>query len=214
MFFTDSQSLLRLMLIELVMPSNHLILCCPLLFLPSIFPRIRVFSRESVFHIKWPKDWSFSFCISPSSEHSGWLPLGLTGLITWQSRGVSRVFSSTQSEIINSSGAQLSLGFLGGSAVKESSCNAEDLVPIPGLWRSPGEGKDCPLQYSGLENSMDCIVEGVTESRTWLSDIHFQPSLWSNSLTSLHNYWKNHSFEYADFCQQIDISVFLMHYTV
>ena len=173
MFFTDSQSLLRLMLIELVMPSNHLILCCPLLFLPSIFPSFRVFSRESVLHIKWPKDWSFSFCISPSSEHSGWFPLGLTGLISWQSRGVWRVFSITQSEITNSSGAQLSLGFPGGSAVKESSCNAEDLGPIPGLWRPPEEGKGYPLQYSGLENSMDCIVHGLANGQTQLSNFHF-----------------------------------------
>ena len=58
------------MSIALVMPSNHLILCCPLLLLPSIFPSIRVFSNESVFHIRWPKDWSFSFSISPSHEYS------------------------------------------------------------------------------------------------------------------------------------------------
>ena len=59
------------MSIELVMPSNHLILCHPLLLLPSVFPSISVFSNESVFHIKWPKYWSFSFSISPSSEYSG-----------------------------------------------------------------------------------------------------------------------------------------------
>ena len=68
---TNSQSLLKLMPIESVMPSNHLILCCPLLLLPSIFPRIRVFSNKSVLHIRWPKDWSFNFSISPSSEYSG-----------------------------------------------------------------------------------------------------------------------------------------------
>ena len=68
---TNSQSLLRLMSIELVMPSNHLILCCPLLFLPSIFPSIRVFSDESVLCIRWPKYWSFSFNISPSNDYSG-----------------------------------------------------------------------------------------------------------------------------------------------
>ena len=68
---TNSQSLLKLMSIELVMPSNHLILYNPLLFLPSILPRIRVFSNESVFHIRWPKYWSFSFSISSSSEYSG-----------------------------------------------------------------------------------------------------------------------------------------------
>ena len=59
------------MSIELVMPSNHLILCCPLFLLPSIFPSIGVFSNESVFHIRWPKYWSFSFNISPSNEHPG-----------------------------------------------------------------------------------------------------------------------------------------------
>ena len=68
---TNSQRLLKLMSIELVMPSNHLILCHPLLFQPSINPSIRVFSNESVLHIRWPKYWSFSFIISPSNENSG-----------------------------------------------------------------------------------------------------------------------------------------------
>ena len=68
---TYSWSLLKLMSIELVMPSSHLILCRPLLLLPSIFPSIRVFSNESALHIMWPKYWSFSFSISPSNEHSG-----------------------------------------------------------------------------------------------------------------------------------------------
>ena len=68
---TNSQSLLKLMSIESVMPSNHLILCPPLLLLPSVFPNIRIFSSESVLHIRWPKYWSFSFSISPSNEYSG-----------------------------------------------------------------------------------------------------------------------------------------------
>ena len=68
---TSSQSLLKLMSIESVMPSNHLILCRPLLPPPSIFPNIRVFSNESVLRIRWPKYWSFSFSISPTNEHSG-----------------------------------------------------------------------------------------------------------------------------------------------
>ena len=68
---TNSQSLPKLMSTESVMPSNHLILCHPLLLPPSIFPSIRVFSSESVLHIRWPKYWSFSFSISPSSEYSG-----------------------------------------------------------------------------------------------------------------------------------------------
>ena len=68
---TISQSLLKLMSIESVMSSNHLILCCPLLHLPSVFPSIMVFSNELALHIKWPKYWSFSFSISPSNECSG-----------------------------------------------------------------------------------------------------------------------------------------------
>ena len=68
---TNSHSSPKLMSIESVMPSNHLILCRPLLLLPSIFPNIKVFSNESALHIRWPKYWSFSFSISPSNEHSG-----------------------------------------------------------------------------------------------------------------------------------------------
>ena len=71
LFITNSRSLHKLMSIESVMPSSHLILCCPLLLLPSIFPSIRVFSKESALCIRWPKYWSFSFNISPSSEHPG-----------------------------------------------------------------------------------------------------------------------------------------------
>ena len=68
---TNSRSFLKLVSIESVTPSNHLILCCPLLLLPSIFPSIRVFSNKSFLHIRWPKYWSFSFSISPSREYSG-----------------------------------------------------------------------------------------------------------------------------------------------
>ena len=68
---TNFRSLLKLMSIELVVPSNHLVLCHPLLLLPSIFPSIRVFSNESVLRVRWPKYWSFSFSLSPSNEYSG-----------------------------------------------------------------------------------------------------------------------------------------------
>ena len=85
---TISQSLLKLMSIESVMPSNHLVLCHPLLLLPSIFPSIRVSSSESVICIRWPKDWSFSFNISPSNEYSGlisfridWFDLAVQGIL-------------------------------------------------------------------------------------------------------------------------------------
>ena len=100
---TNSRSLLKLMSIESVMPSNHLILCCPLLLLPSIFPSIRVFSNESVLHIGWPKYWSFSFSISPSNDYSG--------LISFrkESRGFSRVFFNTTFQKHQFFGTQLSL---------------------------------------------------------------------------------------------------------
>ena len=76
---TNSWSSLKLMSIELVMPSNHFILCRPLLLLPSIFPSIMVFSNDSALHIRWPNYWSFSFNINPSNEHPDWSPLGWTG---------------------------------------------------------------------------------------------------------------------------------------
>ena len=69
--FTISQSLLKLMYNESVMPSNHLVLCCPLCLLPSVFPSIMVFSNESILRIRWPNYWTFSFSISPSNEYSG-----------------------------------------------------------------------------------------------------------------------------------------------
>ena len=78
--FTASQSLCKLMSIELVILSNHLILCRPLLLLPSILPNIRVFSNESALHIRWPKYWSFSFNISPSNDYSGLIPFRMDWL--------------------------------------------------------------------------------------------------------------------------------------
>ena len=98
---TNSRSSLRLTSIESVMPYIHLILCRPLLLLPSIFPSIRIFSDESVLCIRWPKYWNFSFNISPSSEHSG--------LISLLCKGLSRVFSNTTVQKHQFFGAQLSL---------------------------------------------------------------------------------------------------------
>ena len=106
---TNSRSLLKLMSIELVMPSNHLIFCHPLLLPPLVFPSIRVFSNDSVLCIKWPKFWSFSFSISPSNEYSGLFSLGWTGWISLQSKGLSRVFSNTTVQKHQFFGAELSL---------------------------------------------------------------------------------------------------------
>ena len=93
--FTISQSSIKLMSIESMMPSNHLILCHPLFLLPSVFRGIRVFSRESALHIRWSKYWSFSLTIILPMNIQGWFPLGLTGLISFLSKGLSRVFSNT-----------------------------------------------------------------------------------------------------------------------
>ena len=109
--FTTSWSLLKLVSILSVMPSNHLILCHLLPLLPSIFPSIRVFSNESAVHNMQPKYWSFSFSTNPLMNIQDWFPLGLTGLIFLQSKGLSRV--SSQFKNINSS----VLSFLYGSTV-------------------------------------------------------------------------------------------------
>ena len=135
---TNSWSLIRLMSIESVMPSNHLMFCRPLLLLPSVFPSIRVFSNESVLRITWPKYWSFSFNISPSNEYSGLFPLGLTGLISLLSKRYSRVFSN------------------------------------PAVWKH---------QLFRAQN--------------------FGPTL-----ISVHDYWKNHSFDYTALCRQSYVSSF------
>ena len=106
---TNSQSLLKLMSIESVMPSNYLILCHPLLLLPSIFPRIRVFSNESVLCIRWPSiGVSASTSVLPMNIHD-LFPLGWTGLISLQSKGLSRVFSNTTVQKHQFFGTQLSL---------------------------------------------------------------------------------------------------------
>ena len=99
---TISWSLLKFMSVEFVMPSNYLILCHPLIVLPSIFPSMRIFSNELAVRISWPGYWSFGFTISPSNEYSGWFHLKLSGLISLQSKGLSRVFPAPQFKSINS----------------------------------------------------------------------------------------------------------------
>ena len=131
-----------------------LILCCPLLLLPSIFPSFKVFSSELALHIRWSKYWSFSFSTSPSNNIQGWYPLGLTGLISLQSKELSRVFSSTTVKKHQFFSTQTS------------------------LW----------------SNYHWCHKESDTTE--WLS----------LSRTSIHDYWKNHSFDYTDLCQESDVS--------
>ena len=95
LFITNTQSLLKIMSIVSVMPSNHLILGRPLLLSLSIFPSIRVFSNESVLHIRWPKYWSYSFSISPSNEYSGLISFRIDWFDLLSVQGLSRVFSNT-----------------------------------------------------------------------------------------------------------------------
>ena len=133
---TNSWSLLKLMYIESVIPSNHLILCRPLLLQPSIFPSIRVFSNESVLRIRWPNYWSFSFSISPPNEHSGLISFRMDWL---------------------------------------------DLLAVQGTLNSI-------LQHHSSEASI-----------LWCSDF---------LLTSIQDYWKNHSLDYVALCWQSNVSAF------
>ena len=135
---TNSQTLLKFMSTELVMPSNHLILCHPLLLLSSIFPSIRVFSNGSVLHIRWPKYLSFSFSISPSNEYSG--------LISFR----------------------MDL----------------DLLAVQGTLKNL-------LQHHSSKASI-----------LWCS------AFFMVQLSSTHDYWKNHRFDYTDLCRQSNISAF------
>ena len=105
---TNSRSLLRPMSIESVMPSNHLILCCPLLLLPSIFPSIRVFSKESALHIRWPKCWSFS--ISPCNEYSGLISFRIDWLNLFDVQGTQESSPAPQFESIGASALSLLSG--------------------------------------------------------------------------------------------------------
>ena len=154
---TNSRSLLKLMSIESVMPSNHLILCCPLLS-PSIFPTIRVFSNESVLHIRRPKDWSFSFSISPSNEYSGLMPFRVAQ--SW-----------TRLKRLSSS------NFL------------QDV-----LAGSPCSLRDSHESFPTPE--FKCINSLVLSF------------LYSPTVTSIHDYWQNHSLDQTDFCWQSNVSAF------
>ena len=138
--FTISQSLLKLMSIESVMPSNHHILCHPLLLLPSIFPSIRVFPNKSALHIRWPKNWSFSFSISSPDTFSGLISFRMDWF---------------------------------------------DLLAVKGTLNSL-------LQHHSLKASFFSALN----------------LLYGPTLTSIYNYWKNHSLDYMYLCWQSDVSVF------
>ena len=145
---TNSWRLLKLMSIESVMPSNHLILCHPLL-LPPIPPSIRVFSNESTLHMRWPKYWRFSFSISPSSEHPGLISFRMDWL---------------------------------------------DLLAVQGTLKGLLQHHSSPTsQFKSINSSV----------------LSF---LYSPTLISIHDYWKNHSFDLTDLCWQNNISAFQYAY--
>ena len=146
---TNAWSLLRCMSIESVMPSNHLILCRPLLLLPPIPPNIMVFSNESALHTRWPKYWSFSFNISPSSEHLGLISFRMD----WQ-----------------------------------------DLLAVQGTLKSL-------LQH----HSSKATIKKKTNKSSNSSALSF---LYSPTLTSIHDYWENHSFDQMDVYWQSNVSAF------
>ena len=108
--FTISQSLLKLKSIESVMPFNHLILCHPLFFLPTIFPSIRAFFTESVLHIRWPKSWSFSFSISSSNEYSGLISFRIDWFDLLAVQGTLKSPPTSQFKSINSLGISFPYG--------------------------------------------------------------------------------------------------------
>ena len=137
---TYSWSLLKLMSIELVMPSNHLILCHPLLLSPLIFPSIRVFTIESVLHIRWPKYWSFSFSISPSNEYSRMISFR----IDWFD------FLAVQKTL-----KSLLQHYSFCTRKTKTLCRQDELASMMSPMRCIREGNGNPLQYSCPGNPMD-----------------------------------------------------------
>ena len=154
--FTISQSLLKLMFIESVTLSNHLVLCHPTFsfWLQSFL--VSGFSNESVFCIRWPKYWSFSFRISPFKEYSGLISFRIDRFDLLAIQGILKsLYQHHSSKESILWGSAFFGNFSRNSDGKESACNVEDLGSIPGLESSPGEGDGNKLQYSCLENSMD-----------------------------------------------------------
>ena len=147
------------------MPSNHLILCRPLLLLPSFFPRIRVFCNESIHHIRWSKYWSFSFHIGLSHEYSGLISFTIDWFDVLAVQGTLKSLlqhHSSNASILRRSAfftVQLSHPYMTtGKTIADAKASVYDvrnLGSVPGLGRFPGEGNGNPLQYSCLENPMD-----------------------------------------------------------
>ena len=155
---TNSQSLLKLMSIELVMPSNHLILCHPLVLPPSIFPSIRVFSNESVFPIRWPKHWNFSFSIRPANEYSGLISFRIDWLDLLAVQGTLKSlhqYHSSKASIFRLKFLQLSHPYL---------TTGKNIALT-------GEGNGKPLPYSCPESPMNSMKTGTYLHKIFQSKI-------------------------------------------
>ena len=163
---TNSQRLFKLMSIESVMPSNHLILCHPLLLLPSIFPSIRVFSNESVLHLRWPKYWSFSFSISPSNEYSGLIPFRIDWLdllavqgplesLLQHHRSKASILQCSALFVVQLSYPYMTTGKTIALTIWTFVSKVMSLLLNMLSRLVIGEGDGTPLQYSCLENPMD-----------------------------------------------------------
>ena len=166
MSITNSWSLLKLISIESVMPSNHLIFCCPLLLPPSIFPSIRVFSNESVLRSRWPKYWSFSFSISPSNEYSGLISFRMDCLDLLAVQGTLKSLiqhHSSKASVLHCSAffiVQRSHPYMttGKTTTLTRWTFVDKVMSLLFNMLSRlviGEGNGTPLQYSCLANPMD-----------------------------------------------------------
>ena len=162
------------------MPSNHLILCHPLLLLPSIFPSIRVFSNESALPIRWPMYRSFSFSISPSNEHPGLMSFGWTGWMSLQSKGLSRVFSNTTVQKHQFFGAQLSLSRTNDGGNRQNRLHLESRAPS---WARPWTLSYMPSIYGNNiptgKPDQSCPPPPMEEPQGLYID---SPSTWKNTL--------------------------------
>ena len=169
--FTISWSLLKLISMESVMPSSHLILCSPLLLLPFLFCSIRVFSNESALYHRWPKYCSFSFSINPSNEYSGLASFRMDWFDLLVIRGtLDREGKELVKKGLEFASAWASGCLPGGSVVKNLPANAGDIGLIPGLGRSSGKGKGNPLQYCCLGNPTE-IPQSLAGHSPWRHEV-------------------------------------------
>ena len=200
LFITNSRSLLKLFSMESVMPSNHLILCPPLLLLPSIFPSIRVFSNESALRIRWPKYWSFTFNISPSNELSGLISFRMDWLdllaVQGTLKNLLQHYSSKASILLH-------LAFFFFFFSSTTLLLPAHLPPPPCTRAQSCNPMDFSLPGSSVHGLFQArILEWVAISFSTLS------FLYSPTLTSIHDYWKIHGLDEMDLCWQSNVSAF------